>query len=64
VHALWRGDRLWLRAALGHPGKPLSALLRTEVDDAVSSDSQARALGERAAQALQAQGSAAYLADS
>jgi hydroxymethylbilane synthase len=64
VHAVWRGERLWLRAALGHPTRPLSTLLRAEVDDAVSSDAQARALGERAAQALQAQGSGAYLADS
>ena len=63
VHAVWRGDRLWVRAALGHPTKPLSTLLRAEVEDAVSSDVQARALGERAAQALQAQGSGAYLAE-
>lgn len=64
VHAVWRDGRLWLRAALGHPTKPLSALLRAEVEDAVTSDAQARALGERAAQALQAQGSGAYLAES
>jgi hydroxymethylbilane synthase len=64
VHAVWRDERLWLRAALGHPTKPLSALLRAEVDDAVTSDAQARALGERAAQALQTQGSGAYLAES
>lgn len=64
VHAVWRDERLWLRAALGHPTKPLSALLRAEVDDAVTSDAQARALGERAARALQAQGSGAYLAES
>ncbi|MFT3957039.1 MAG: hydroxymethylbilane synthase [Piscinibacter sp.] len=63
VHALWRGERLWLRAALGHPTQPLSGLLRAEVDDAVTSDVQARALGERAAQVLQAQGSGAYLAE-
>lgn len=64
VHASWRGSQLWLRAALGHPARPLAALLRAEVEGAVADDAQARALGERAAQALQAQGSAAYLADS
>ena len=64
VHASWRGDRLWLRAALGHPQQPLAALLRAEVEDAVTADAQARALGERAAQALRAQGSAVYLAAS
>jgi hydroxymethylbilane synthase len=63
VHACWRGERLWLRAALGHPTKPLATLLRAEVEGAVADDAQARALGERAAQALRAQGSAAYLAE-
>ena len=63
VHAQWRGDTLWLRAALGHPARPLATLLRAEVEAAVADDAQARALGERAAQALQAQGSAAYLAE-
>lgn len=62
VHAAWRGDRLWLRAALGHPTQPLTALLRAEVEAAVADDAQARALGEQAAQALQAQGAAGYLA--
>jgi hydroxymethylbilane synthase len=63
VHARWRGDRLWLRAALGHPEQPLAPLLRCEVEDGAADDAQARALGERAAQALRVQGSGGYLAD-
>ncbi|MBS0434560.1 MAG: hydroxymethylbilane synthase [Proteobacteria bacterium] len=63
VHAQWRGDTLWLRAALGHPARPFATLLRAEVEAAVADDTQARALGERAAQALRSQGSAAYLAE-
>ncbi len=63
VHASWRGDKLWLRAALGHPTKPLSTLLRAEVEDAVADDTQAHALGERAAQALRSHGAAGYLAE-
>ncbi len=63
VHASWRGERLWLRAALGHPTKPLSSLLRAEVEEPVADEAQARALGERAAQALKGQGAAGYLAD-
>jgi hydroxymethylbilane synthase len=63
VHGSWRGDRLWLRAVLGHPQQPLAALLRGEVDDAVSTDAQARALGERVASALRAHGAAGYLAE-
>jgi hydroxymethylbilane synthase len=63
VHASWRGDKLWLRAALGHPTKPLSTLLRAEVEEAVADDAQARALGESAAQALRSHGAAAYLAE-
>jgi len=47
---------------LGHPQQPLAALLRTEVEDAVQTDAQARALGERAAQALRSHGAAGYLA--
>ena len=62
VHGSWRGDKLWLRAVLGHPQQPLAALLRTEVEDAVQTDAQARALGERAAQALRSHGAAGYLA--
>jgi hydroxymethylbilane synthase len=63
VHGSWRGDRLWLRAVLGHPQQPLAALLRSEVEEAVQTDAQARALGERAAQALRSHGAAGYLAD-
>ena len=62
VHGQWRGERLWLRAALGHPEQPLAPLLRAEVEEPVADDAQARALGERAAHVLRAQGSAGYLA--
>ncbi len=64
VHGSWRGDKLWLRAVLGHPTQPLAALLRTEVEAAVQTDAQARALGEEAARALRSHGAAGYLAES
>ena len=64
VHGSWRGEKLWLRAVLGHPTQPLATLLRTEVEEAVQTDLQARALGERAAQALRSHGAAGYLAES
>ena len=38
-------------------------VLRSEVEEAVQTDAQARALGERAAQALRSHGAAGYLAD-
>ncbi len=63
VHGSWRGDKLWLRAVLGHPTQPLATLLRTEVEEAVQTDAQARALGEQAAQALRSRGAAGYLAE-
>jgi hydroxymethylbilane synthase len=63
VHGSWRGDTLWLRAVLGHPTQPLATLLRTEVEQAVQTDAQARALGEQAAQALRSHGAAGYLAE-
>ena len=64
VHGSWRGDKLWLRAVLGHPTQPLATLLRTEVEAAVQTDAQARALGEQAAQTLRSHGAAGYLAES
>ena len=64
VHGSWRGEKLWLRAVLGHPTQPLATLLRTEVEEAVQTDLQARALGERAAKALRSHGAAGYLAES
>lgn len=61
AHARWQGDRLTLRAALGHPQQPLAPLLRADVDAAVTTDAQARALGEGIARALRDQGADAYL---
>jgi hydroxymethylbilane synthase len=62
AHAQWRGERLELRVALGHPAATLSPLLHASADAAVASDADARALGERAAQALHAAGAGVYLA--
>jgi hydroxymethylbilane synthase len=62
AHAQWHGERLELRVALGHPTATLSRLLRASADAAVNSEAEARALGERAAQALRAVGADTYLA--
>ena len=62
AHATWAGDVLELRAALGHAQSPLQPLLRTVLREAVATDSAARALGERVAQALRDVGAAEYLA--
>ena len=62
AHATWAGDVLELRAALGHAQSPLQPLLRTALREAVATDSAARALGERVAQALRDVGAAEYLA--
>jgi hydroxymethylbilane synthase len=62
VHARWQGSALRLQVALGHPQEPLAPLLRSEVDAALSTDAEARALGERAAQALRLLGAGSYLA--
>ncbi len=61
AHAVWQGDTLTLRAALGHAETPTSPLLRAELSAAVTTDAAARALGERAAQALRDAGAADYL---
>jgi len=60
--AHWEGDLLVLRAALGHPERTESPLLRSRVQGAVADDASARALGTEAAELLRAQGAAAYLA--
>jgi hydroxymethylbilane synthase len=62
AHATWAGDTLTLHAALGHAQEPLQPLLRTSVREAVVTDAAARALGERAAQALRGMGADGYLA--
>lgn len=62
AHAVWEGEELWLRVALGHPERTEANLLRHECRAAVTDDAQARALGESAADALRAVGATAYLA--
>jgi hydroxymethylbilane synthase len=62
AHAAWRGGQLVLDVALGHGAEPLAPLLRASLDAAVDSAPAARALGERAAQALRDAGAGAYLA--
>jgi hydroxymethylbilane synthase len=61
AHALWRGEVLELRVALGHGQQPLAPLLRATVQAPIGDDEQARALGESAAAALHRAGAAAYL---
>ena len=61
AHAQWQGDTLALRVVLGHAQTPLAPLLRAAESAAVHTDAQARALGERAAQALRDAGAADYL---
>ncbi len=61
AHAVWQGHTLTLRAALGHAETPAAPLLRTEVSGAVMTAAAARALGERAAQALRDAGASGYL---
>ena len=62
AYAHWVGGVLTLDVALGHALTPLSALLRARVQAAVADDIAARALGERAAQALRDAGGTEYLA--
>jgi hydroxymethylbilane synthase len=64
AHAQWEDDRLWLRVALGHPERTESPLLRHEIRAQVQTETEARALGESAAQALREAGAMAYLAGS
>ncbi len=65
AHATWQGGRLTLVAALGDSVDVRRPLLHATVDAeiplAVDSEPAARALGERAAQALQAAGASGYL---
>lgn len=62
AHAEWQGDALWLRVALGHPERTATPLLRDERRAPVSSETEARQLGVRAAAALRDAGADAYLA--
>ena len=62
AHAQWHGDTLQLRATLGHAQQPLQPLLYISLQEPVATDAAARALGERAAQALRDAGANEYLA--
>lgn len=62
--AHWEGDRLMLAAVFGHAQTLRAPLLRASGDDAVRSDADAEALGQRVAAALRASGAEAYLAAS
>ena len=62
AYAHWAGEVLKLDVALGHALTPLAPLLRARAQAAVTDDTGARALGERAAQALRDAGGAEYLA--
>jgi hydroxymethylbilane synthase len=65
AHATWQGGTLHISAALGDSVNTRSPLLHTQqqadIAQSVDSEPAARALGERAAQALQAAGAAQYL---
>jgi hydroxymethylbilane synthase len=61
AHATWRNDMLELRVAFGHALVPASPLLRSHESAAVQDEAQARALGERAAQALRDAGGESYI---
>jgi len=62
AHAVWEGGELLLSAALGHPEHHDKPLLKTLGRGQPRNEAEARALGERVAQALREQGAAAYLA--
>ncbi|MFO1272723.1 MAG: hydroxymethylbilane synthase [Rubrivivax sp.] len=61
AHAVWQGETLHLRAALGHATEFSRPLLTTEAQGRPADEASARALGEQAAAALRAAGAAAYL---
>ncbi len=61
AHAVWAGEVLHLRAALGSAAAPSSPLLHVDVRADVQSVHQAEQLGTRAVEALTALGAAHYL---
>ena len=61
AHAVWQGDTLHLRAALGDSVDVRRPLLHTAVVGAPVDEPSARALGEQAAAQLRAAGAGAYL---
>ncbi len=62
AHAEWHGDRLELRAAVGHPSQADAPMLHAAASEPVRDAAQADALGFRAAMLLGEAGAAAYLA--
>jgi hydroxymethylbilane synthase len=62
AHAVIRDGMLVLRAVLGHPGDARAPLLAAEVEVLADDDAAAIGLGRAVAEALRAQGAAAYLA--
>ena len=62
AHAVWRGDELCLRAALGSPDRAELPLLRAELRAVARDEPQARAMGEQVADMLREAGAAEYLA--
>jgi hydroxymethylbilane synthase len=62
AHATWRGDTLFLSAAVGHPSERSAPLLRTQSVGRVDDEAAAESLGADAARALLAAGAAPYLA--
>ncbi|MES3013652.1 MAG: hydroxymethylbilane synthase [Pseudomonadota bacterium] len=61
AHAVWHGETLTLRVALGHAQTPRAPLLRAQVSGPAHTDAQARALGQHAAQTLREAGAEGYL---
>nr|WP_295076142.1 hydroxymethylbilane synthase [uncultured Roseateles sp.] len=61
AHGHWQGDQLILATALGHAEQPSSPLLCAQLQATVSTEAEAEALGQQAAQALREQGAARYL---
>ena len=61
AHAVWQGDTLHLRAALGDSVDVRRPLLHTAVNGAPTDEASARRLGEQAAAQLRAAGAGAYL---
>ena len=61
AHARWQGQAMALSAALGHPGDAGAPLLRVDLQEAITHEAAAEALGQRAAQTLLSLGGQAYL---
>lgn len=61
AHAVWHGDTLSLRIALGNPLRPHAELLRASAAGPVADATQAQALGASAAATLREAGADAYL---